>query len=221
MTSHERPGSGHQRGRAHATARASYALRRLHRVVLRRQKVTADRFHQPSAWLRLVALGFLLVDLALLTLANTHFDPNIGGYRPGMGSVFAGALIVIIIVRLARPLLYLDWIAVGMLKIALGLVLGADSSSAKLLVFALFGLIFTILSLLKLWIGLTYPPGRAAASLTAGGFVSLFCVMGLVVARVANLGIGADTILAIDLTITGFSIIGFGLALRPPPRSDP
>jgi hypothetical protein len=160
-------------------------------------------------------LGILLVNLAVLTFANTHLDRNIGGYRPGMGFVFAGLLVGIIVLRIARPLLYLDWIAVGLLKIILGVILGSAPSQTTLLAFISFSLVFTILAMLKVWIGIAFPPGKAAASLTAGGFVSLFCVAGVVVTRMAKLGISVDTILAIDLTITGFSIIGFGLAMRP------
>ncbi|MFB9948708.1 hypothetical protein ACFFP0_07600 [Rhizobium puerariae] len=211
------PSSGHQGGRTHAAARVPLSLLTLKSAILNRRKVTSERFHQPSAWLRLIVLGVLLVDLAILTFANTQFGRNISGYWPGMGFVFGGLLIGIIIMRLARPLLYLDWIAVAVLKIVLGFMLARDPLQTALPAFLLFSFAFTILGVLKIWIGISFPFGRAAASLTAGGLVSLFIVAGLVVDRVAELGIGADTILAIDLTIAGLSIIGFGLALRPPP----
>jgi len=213
--SREYPDPRHQRGRALRRTRVPRSLQALQNTISERRHVTSDRFRQPLAWLRLVVLGILLVNLALLTFANTQFERNIGGYLPGMGFVFAGLLVGIIVLRIARPFLYLDWIASGLLMIVLGIMLGTAPSQVTLLAFVPFGFVFTILGMLKVWIGITFPPGKAAASLIAGGFVSLFCVAGVVVARVAKLGISVDTILAIDLTITGFSIICFGLALRP------
>jgi len=215
MMSRANPPLWHLLGRALAVSRVPFSLLTLRKAVSSRRLSTSNRFQQPSVWLRFVALGVLLVDLALLTLAKTQLDRNIDGYWPGMGSVFAGLLIGIIIMRLARPRIYFDWIAVAALKIALGLMLAADPLRDTFIPFAQFSLLFTMLSGLKLWIGLTLPQGKAAASLLAGGFASLFCAMTFMIDYFVELGIGAETVLAIDLIVTGFSIIAFGLALRP------
>lgn len=177
----------------------------------------SNRFRRPSDWIRLVALGILLVDLAVLSFMNTLTGWGMNGYWPGMGAIFGGLLIAIIIIRVARPALYLDWIAVGALQAALGLILSRDPQLAAAPGFALFCLVFVALGLLRLWIGVTLEPGKGAASLMAGGLTSLFCVAWVMLDRFAAIGVASDVIVATDLLLTGFSIVGFGLALRHPP----
>lgn len=204
-----------KRRNAAVIKRISLGLPVLQAAISNRRAFTSNRFKRPSAWLRLVALGVLLVNLALLTLGNSLLGFNTRGYWPGMESVFAGLLIAVIIVKLAHPLVYMDWIALAVLEIALGVALEKETASASSSAFLVLALTFIALGLTKLWIGVTFVSGQAGVSLTAGGLAGLFCASCLLADRLSELGIGSQTIVATDLMITGFSIIGFGLALRP------
>lgn len=179
-----------------------------------RRRLTANRFRQPTDWIRLVMLGILLINLAALSLIQSLTDRRMDGYFPGMGTIFGGLLIGIIILRIARPAVYLDWIAAAILQVSLGFFLAQQPGLLSGSTFALFCLIFIILGIVRLWIGVTREPGKGAASLMAGALTSLFCVTWAVFDRFATLGVSPDVILATDLILTGASVIGFGLASK-------
>ncbi|NSY98910.1 hypothetical protein [Agrobacterium tumefaciens] len=178
----------------------------------------SSRFRQPSDWLRMVALGVVLVDFAILSLANRFLDRNFEGYLPGLGSILGGLLFAIIILRLARPALYPDWIAIGVLQAAMGCVVSIDSELQSAGAFLLICCLLLALSLLRLWVGETVRPRRGAASLLAGGLTTLFLMMWLIVDHCLGIGAGPDILLAADLLVAGFTMISFGLSLRP--RND-
>lgn len=213
------PYLGHQPGRALSAARVPAVFDVIHQAVSSRRRIIFNRFRQPSDWIRFVALGVLLVALAVLSFMNTLTRWGMNGYWPGMGAMFGGLLTGIIIIRLSRPELYLDWIAAGILQIGLGLMLSRDAQLVAPSEFALFCLVFVALGTLRLWIGATLEPGKGTASLMAGGLTSLFCVGWAILERFAAIGVAWDVIVATDLLLTGFSIFGFGLALRHPPST--
>jgi len=205
--------NGHPPRRALAAARVSATLGRVQRMILKRRATTARRFRKSSDSIRFVVLGVLLIDFAALALVNAVIDGSLGGYWVGMAPVFGGILIMIIIVRVARPALYLDWIALGVLEVILGLLL-ADGPFVYGLSFLLpLFLCFGMLALLRVWIGLTLPPGKGAASLLAGGLAGLFCLSWMIVDQFIISVVEPDTILAVDLLLTGLAIVGFGLSL--------
>ncbi len=211
------PDLGHQSGRALSAARVPTFFGIFRAAISNRRRAISNRFRQPSDWIRLVALGILLIDLAALSLLNTLSGWGVNGYRPGMGAVFGGLLTGIITIRVARPALYMDWIATGILQIGLGFILSGEPQLAAMPAFALFCILFAALGTVRLWIGATLEPGKGAASLMAGGLTSLFCVAWAVIDRFAAIGVASDVIVATDLLLTGISIVGFGLALRHPP----
>ncbi len=180
----------------------------------------SHRFRQRLVWIRIVMLGILLVDLALLAFANIFVEGGRGGYWPGMGAVFGGLLIGIIIIRIARPALYLDWIAAGVLQAGLGIILSRDPTLSFIPAFILFCGVFAVLAMLRLWIAATLTPGKGSASLMAGGLTSMFCIAWAIVDRLTGSVVTPDAILATDLMLTGASIIGFGLTLRQPPKAS-
>ncbi len=206
--------AGHRTGHVFPHQRAPSFLPRLRRLIRSGREVGQNRFRKPSDWLRVVALGVILVDFAVLSLANRFLDRNFVGYLPGLGPMLGGLLFAIIIMRLARPAFYPDWIALGALQAAMGCVVCVDESLRSSVAFLLFCCLFLGLSLLRLWVGETIRPHRGAPSLLAGGLTTLFFVVWLVADRAFELGGGPDIILAADLLVAGWTIILFGLSLR-------
>ncbi len=206
--------AGHRTGHVFPHQRAPSFLPRLRRLICSGREVGQNRFRKPSDWLRVVALGIILVDFAVLSLANRFLDRNFEGYLPGLGPMLGGLLFAIIIMRLARPAFYPDWIAIGALQAAMGCIVCVDEGLRSSVAFLLFCCLFLGLSLLRLWTGETIRPHRGAASLLAGGFTTLFFVAWLVADRSLGLGAGPDIILAADLLVAGFTMVAFGLSLR-------
>lgn len=208
------PIAGHRTGHVFPHQRAPSLFPQLRRFIRWGRESGANRFHKPSDWLRIVALGVILIDFALLSLANRFLERNFEGYLPGLGSILGGLLFAIIILRLARPVRYADWIAIGAFQAALGYLVCVGNGLRSPAFFLLFCCLFLGLALLRLWVGETFRPRRGAASLLAGGWTTLFFILWLIVDRCFRLGAGPDIILAADLLVAGFTMVSFGLSVR-------
>ncbi len=105
--------------------------------------------------MRLVALGAIVVNLAALGLTGPIFGSRLADYSPGFPAIFSGAMLCIIVIRIGRPALYLDWIASGLLYIGLGSLLSSHAVTASPMAFALFCALFLASALLRIWIAAT------------------------------------------------------------------
>lgn len=194
--------------------RVSEQFRALQAVISARRGETLHRFRQPSDWIRLIMLGVLLTDLAIIALANTVFEIRMTSYWPGMASIFGGLLLSIIIIRIGSPELFLDWIVFGTLQTTLGLLLTKQPSLALTAWFALFCLLLAASAALRLWIGVTLDAGNGGAWLAASGFTGFFCTFWAISCRLLGIIIDPDVVLAVDSLVSGLSIIGLGFSLR-------
>ncbi|MDX3924716.1 MAG: hypothetical protein QHC90_02750 [Shinella sp.] len=146
--------------------------------------------------------------------ANAVLDHLVIGYRPGMASLFAGLLFSIIVIRLGRPKLYLDWIVVGALHICLGLMLTRDPNLVSTWYPILFYLFLMACALMTTWIGLTMDAAEERPPLVAGGVSSLVVVIGAIVDASVTRKIAPDMVLATSLLLLGLSAGTLGMALR-------
>lgn len=194
--------------------RVSNLLRLLKSATIRRRREVWDRFRGPYAWWRLFTLGILLVDLAALALANSILGTGLIDYRPGMAAIFGGLLLSIIVIRLGRPELYLDWIMNGALHVAFGLLLVKDSMLTTGWSFTMFTLLLLASSLLTIWIGATLAVPGGRAWLIASGKTSLLCVAWIIFDPGAVPIVKPDFVSAVELLLLGFSILGLASAVR-------
>lgn len=209
------PIAGHRTGHVFPHQRAPSLFPQLRRFIHWGRESGANRFQKPSDWMRIVALGMILLDFALLSLANRFLERNVEGYLPGLESILGGLVFAIIILRLARPAFYPDWIAIGLLQTVMGCVVSIDPELHSAGAFSVVCSLLLALSGLRLWTGEMVRPRRGAASLLAGGGTTPFLILWLIADRHFGLGTGPDMVLAADLLVAGFTIILFGLSLRP------
>ncbi|MDP9857520.1 hypothetical protein [Agrobacterium tumefaciens] len=210
----EAPGAGHRAGHALSRQRAPSLISWLHRLLDKGRDSGSRRFNQPSDWLRLVALGVVLIDFAILSLANRFIDRHFEGYLAGLGPILGGLLFAIIVLRLARPSIYPDWITIGLLQAAVGCIVSIDPELRSTGAFTVVCFLLLTLSGLRLWAGETLRPRRGAASLLAGGCTTPFIILWMIADRCFGLGTGPDMVLTADLLVAGSTIILFGLSLR-------
>src|SRR3546814_20636128 len=83
------------------------------------------------------------------------------GYWPGMSAIFGGLLISIIILRIARPRIYWDWAALGILEVGLGVLLTLDPLLASALDSLLFYGLLAMSAVQLCVIGTSLRPGRS------------------------------------------------------------
>lgn len=163
---------------------------------------------------RLVILGIVVIDLAAIAIANDVFGKLIINYWPGMASLFAGLLFAIIIIRLGRPALYIDWVANGVLHVCLGIVLTNDAYLLSTWFAISFYTLLIACGLTTTWIGVTLPFGNGRPSFVAGGLASLVVAASAIFDRLVTQAIAPDTILASLLLLLGLSTSYLGLSLR-------
>src|SRR3546814_20050831 len=95
------------------------------------------------------------------------------GYWPGMSAIFGGLLISIIILRIARPRIYWDWAALGILEVGLGVLLKLDPLLASALDSLLFFCLLAMAAVQLCVIGTSLRPGKPWAWLGAAGIAIL------------------------------------------------
>src|SRR3546814_12983130 len=131
-----------------------------------------------------------------------------------MAALCGGLLIAIIILRIARPRIYWDWAALGILEVGLGVLLKLDPLLASALDSLLFYGLLAMAAVQLCVIGTSLRPGKAWAWLGAAGIANLVVATLGCLDHFAAKVISVDTALLTTLMIIGLSLIGFGMSLR-------
>lgn len=191
----------------------------LARILAQRER-TARRFSGFGAWRRVLALGVMLAGLAGIPVLDLTIYGVNGAYFPGMASLFAGFLQALIILKIASPEVYPDWVVLGVLDILIGALLLVDPTLAAGWSLAAFCLCLAASALVRVWIGMTFRDANAFVFIGASGLVGLFLLAWFLVAVFSSNDVGidlpvaADLVLRADLTLRGAAIMGFGVSLR-------
>lgn len=143
-----------------------------------------------------------------------------GSYFPGMASLFAGFLQALLVLKIASPEVYPDWVVLGLFDILLGALLLIDPSLAEGWSLAAFCLCLAASALVRIWIGVTFRAANAITFIGTSGLVGLFLLAWFLVAVLSSrdvsldLPVAADLVLRADLALRGAAIMGFGVSLR-------
>ncbi|NTD87657.1 hypothetical protein [Agrobacterium tumefaciens] len=182
------------------------------RLLITRSK-WAHRFEERGDRRRLIALGIVIIDFAILGFFSSA-SGKLPGYEPGMASMFGGLLICIIMLRLSRPAILLDWTLFGIIQVILGIQVQTGLSSAGTLgaVIFYFGLIASAALLIVIGVQTHFPGARTW--LLAGGICSLIISVASIIENITSGQLGTDSTLLIILTIVGLSVLGMGASLR-------
>lgn len=188
--------------------------------VLAERERTAHRFEGFGAWRRMLALGVMLAGLAGIPVLDLTIYGLNGSYFPGMASLFAGFLQALLILKIASPEVYPDWVALGGLDILIGTVLLIDPTLAEGWSLPGFGVCFAASALIRIWIGLTFRRANAFTWIGSSGLVGLFLLGWFLVVLLTTVDfrldspVAADMMLRADLTLRGVALMGLGLSLR-------
>lgn len=220
MTFNEPPFSEPPSERTPVYAAALRGVASLLGVVLIQRERTARRFCDRICWRRVLALGVMLAGLAGVPVMSLVADGFNGRYFPGMASLFGGLLQTVLIMKIASPDVYADWIFMGLCDVLIGALLLVDPGLAAGLSLAAFLLCFALSALIRVWIGLTFRAANAFTWIGSSGLVGLFLLAWFVLAVVfssdvkLDLPMASDLVLRADLTLRGVALMGFGLSLR-------
>ncbi|MDH7809519.1 MULTISPECIES: hypothetical protein [unclassified Rhizobium] len=204
--------SGHSEKRSLLSFRFP-VLQTLRRIYTMAWWSRTNRFTGPGDWRRVIALGVVLIDFAILGFLSSLVG-KLAGYLPGTSSMFGGLLTCIIMLRLSRPAIFLDWTLLGVFQICLGIQvqLGLSDSGVFGAVTFYSGLIACAALLIAIGFNTHVFAGRAW--LLAGGICSLIMSIASIAEKLFVGHMGSDNTLLIMLTILGLSIVGMGTSLR-------
>lgn len=181
---------------------------------LRQRTNLRQRFRGPYQWRRILCLGIILIDFAIIAIASTIYRLSMIVYEPGVAPLMGGVTLSIIIMRIARPAFSLDWICLGALLAGLGLVLAMDPNLSSLPAFVAFSLLLTILSLLMIWIGATTSPVDGRIWVVAAGITGLLCTVVSIIDHVTTPVLYPDIVASVILLLIGMALFGLALSLR-------
>ncbi|WP_152025791.1 hypothetical protein [Agrobacterium tumefaciens] len=182
------------------------------RLLLRMRQARQNRFDGNGDWRRIMALGVVTVDFAILGFFSSA--AGLSGYMPGTASMFGGLIICIIMLRLSRPAIFLDWTFFGIVQVLLGIQVQTGLSSDVPVGTAMFylGLVASAVLLIVIGIQTHLPEGRAW--LLAGGICSMIISVASIAEAVTSGHLGPDNTLLITLMIAGLSVVGMGVSLK-------
>ncbi len=189
-------------------------------VILAERDRTQQRFRSFGCWRRVLALGVMLAGLAGIPVVSLVIYGVNGSYFPGMASIFGGFLQALLIIRIASPDVYPDWIGMGVIDILIGVVLLFDPGLSTCWSLVGFGLCLAASALVRIWIGLTFREAGAFTFIGSSGLVGLFLLAWFLVVLLSSddvrldVPIATDLVLRADLLLRGAALIGFGLSLR-------
>lgn len=171
------------------------------------------RFDHRSDWLRLVSLGIFIITFGTLALANNLVPERIPGHFGGGTAIFSGAILFVLIQKISRTRIYLDWTLNGVSFMAVGCVLYANEALDHSYSLVLFCTFLLASGLSRIWIGYTTEP-QAASWILSSGSIALLAVLWIVGAQVLQISTSPSNVLAFDILFQGVSIVGFGLSLK-------
>ena len=185
---------------------------------------TISRPHKPRSlgeamvrlehqWGYFLALGALFVLLGMVALAMVAFATIASVVMLGAFLAIAGLAEIVIGFRSRTWGRFFLWVVAGLLYVAAGVAAIAQPLLAAAIFTLALGAGLTATGLMRVWIGFEMPSGARGLALLSAVVTTALGVL-IVIGWPANSFCILGLMLAVDLMFSGWSWIGFGLALR-------
>jgi uncharacterized membrane protein HdeD (DUF308 family) len=189
-------------------------MKRAGELLARHRQNCALRFTGAADWLRLTSLGTLIMTFSAIALADVLSPEPLPGHFGGSAALFAGTVTAMVVVKLEKGGINLEWISFAMCSIGIGTVLYVDEQISEFASLLLISLFLALSSLTRFFIGLTASPQTAADWIFVSGYITALGGFLIVAAWIMRLSASPPTIITLDCLFQGISIMGFGLSLR-------
>jgi uncharacterized membrane protein HdeD (DUF308 family) len=172
------------------------------------------RFGHGNDWRRLAILGVLVISFSALALADALAPTPFPDHFGGGSAIFSGIAVLLLIQKISRTRIYVDWMFNAIFYIGVGLTLYADEALDHILPLVLVCTFLFASGLSRIWIGVTGEPQAAASWMLSSGCIALFSVLWIAGDQAFQMPTTPSIILALDALFQGISIAGFGLSLK-------
>ncbi len=172
------------------------------------------RFGHGNDWRRLAILGVLVISFSALALADAWAPTPIPDHFGGGSAIFSGIAVLLLIQKISRTRIYVDWMLNAIFYIGAGLTLYAVEALDHILPLVLVCAFLFASGLSRIWIGVTGEPQAAASWMLSSGCIALLSVLWIAGDQAFHMPTTPSIILAFDALFQGISIAGFGLSLK-------
>jgi hypothetical protein len=147
-------------------------------------------------------LTFSVIDLIFLVDQSSYT-------ATGTSSGFSGIAIVIIISKISKPSIYIDWTLAGLLCVLVGALFHADETlvSPDLLIAGCISL--SAAAVTRIWIGVTAFPPSAGSWLFISSCFAVAGSMWVLIGTIANWPVTPRLVLICDTFVLGLCVLGF------------
>ncbi len=174
----------------------------------------APRFRQRRDGLRLSILASCLLAYSVLAFTEALAPGGVPGVVGGTPTIFGGVTIAIIIIKIARPEVYADWILSAAIYVGVGLSLFVGQARNEVLAQISFSVLLIAAGAVRIWIGLTVDRESAAVWLCSSGGIAMASGLVAFADWLFAMQFSLPAMLAVDLASLGISIARFGILVR-------
>jgi len=172
------------------------------------------RFGHGSDGRRLVILGGLVICFGALGLGDAWAPTSTPDHFSGGSAIFSGTAVLLLIQKISKTRIYIDWMLSAIFYIGAGLALYADEALDQILPLVLVCACLFASGWSRIWIGITGKPQDAASWMLSSGFIALLSAVWIAGDQAFHIPTAPSIILAFDALCQGISTACFGLSLK-------
>lgn len=172
------------------------------------------RFRREMDWLRLMVLGGILTTFSALALADALAVQPGQEHFSGGSAIFSGIIMILVVLKIARGDIYIDWLMNGIPCILAGVALSSDENLTSISTLIFLSTFLVASGIARIWIGLTASPEDGATWILSSGCVAILSAFWIFCAWFLAMPTTAALILAFDTLFQGIAMTGYGLSLK-------
>jgi uncharacterized membrane protein HdeD (DUF308 family) len=155
-------------------------------------------------------LGLIVVLFGAIAFAGEDRPIAIVGNLNGISAIYAGVAIIIVILKLGRGKICIDWISAAAFYFCAGLVVRSDNTLPYTICSILLCTLFLFSALSRISIGLSASPQRAAVWMFYSGILATIGAILIGIALTYHMRAAPQFIISLDTIFLGVSIANFG-----------
>ena len=164
----------------------------------------------PTDCRRLLFLGLILVLFGAITFAGEYRPRAIVGNLSGISAIYGGVATIIVILKLGRGKICIDWILAAAFYFGAGLVVRSDNTLPYTIFSILLCTLFLLSAFSRISIGLSTSPQGAAVWMLYSGILAIMGAILIGIALAHDMRAAPQFIISLDTIFLGVSIANFG-----------
>lgn len=164
----------------------------------------------PTDCRRLMFLGLILVVLGAITFVGELHSRYMAGTLNGISAIYGGVAIIVVIIKIGRGTIRIDWILAATFYFGIGLVVRYYGTLTYTIFSILLCALFLLSAFSRISIGLSASPQGAAVWMFYSGILATMGAILIGIALAYHIRVAPQFIISLDTIFLGVSIANFG-----------